>query len=99
MTIDLPNPTSSHAPAVPAGPDAGARAADIAYRGMSIRMVVAPTPDCVYGQADLLENDQFRGRLALGSPRATPEEIQQRLSLLARARVDVWRTLESQSSP
>ncbi len=78
MTID---PTTN--PAVPGR-----------YRGVEIRIDVQRTPECTFGRADLFEDDQFRGRLSIGSPDASPEDIAERLAYLARAKVDIWRCVQ-----
>lgn len=59
------------------------------YRGVDIRIAVERTPDYVFGRADLLAGEHYLGRLSIGNPRATPQEIQQRLAALAQARVDI----------
>lgn len=64
------------------------------YRGVDIRIDVERTPDCTFGRADLFEDAQFRGRLSIGSPDATPEDVASRLADLARAKVDIWRSVQ-----
>ena len=66
---------------------------------MDIRIDVECTPECTFGRADLFEDAQFRGRLSIGSPRATPEDVANRLSDLARAKVDIWRSVQSHRRP
>ena len=61
----------------------------MSYRGVDIRIAVQRTPDYVFGRADLVAGDQYLGRLSIGNPKATPQEIQQRLAALAQARVDI----------
>ncbi|HVR52052.1 MAG TPA: hypothetical protein VMS38_20115 [Pseudorhodoferax sp.] len=61
------------------------------YRGVDIRIAVQRTPDYVFGRADLVDGQRYLGRLSIGNPSATPEEIQQRLAALAQARVDIAR--------
>lgn len=63
----------------------------LSYRGVDIRIAVERTPDYVFGQADLVAGNEFLGRLSIGNPKATPEELRQRLSALAQARVDIFR--------
>ncbi|MGC3983985.1 MAG: hypothetical protein QM777_04215 [Pseudorhodoferax sp.] len=61
----------------------------LSYRGVDIRIAVQRTPDYVFGRADLVDGQQYLGRLSIGNPSATPEEVQQRLASLAKARVDI----------
>lgn len=75
-------------------PDAGACADTVqeqamSYRGVDIRIAVQRTPDYVFGRADLVAGEHYLGRLSIGNPRATPQQIQQRLAALAQARVDI----------
>lgn len=65
----------------------------LSYRGVEIRIAVQRTPDYVFGRADLLDGQHYLGRLSIGNPSATPEQVQQRLAALARARVDVSKVL------
>lgn len=69
------------------------------YRGVDIRIDVERTPDCTFGRADLFEDAEFRGRLSIGSPRATPEDVANRLARLARAKVDIWRSVQRHRRP
>jgi hypothetical protein len=64
------------------------------YRGVDIRIDVQRTPHCTFGRADLFEDAEFRGRLSIGSPDATPEDVAKRLAHLARAKVDIWRSVQ-----
>ncbi|HZF84498.1 MAG TPA: hypothetical protein VE084_13410 [Burkholderiaceae bacterium] len=84
MTIDPTTPASGAAP----------RPSPSRYRGVDIRIDVERTPDCTFGRADLFEDTQFRGRLSIGSPDATPEDVANRLARLARAKVDIWRSVQ-----
>lgn len=61
----------------------------MSYRGVDIRIAVERTPDYVFGRADLVAGDEYLGRLSIGNPRATPQEVQQRLAALAQARIDI----------
>ena len=61
----------------------------MSYRGVDIRIAVQRTPDYVFGRADLVAGEHYLGRLSIGNPRATPQQIQQRLAALAQARVDI----------
>lgn len=94
MTIELPKTT--HATRT----DTGRGAMDgpphefpLTYRGVDIRIQVQRTPDYVFGHADLVDGDRYWGRLSIGNPRATSEEVQRRLAALAQARVDVLRSV------
>ena len=69
------------------------------YRGVDIRIDVERTPECTFGRADLFEDAQFRGRLSIGSPDATPEDLARRLADLARAKVDIWRAVQREGRP
>jgi hypothetical protein len=55
---------------------------------------VQRTPDCVFGQADLIDGERYCGRLAIGNPRTTPDDLRQRLAALAQARVDIMRSAQ-----
>lgn len=70
----------------------------LSYRGVDIRIAVERTPDYVFGQADLVAGNEFLGRLSIGNPKATPQEMQQRLSALAQARVDIFQATRRGSS-
>ncbi|GHC99413.1 hypothetical protein GCM10007320_56000 [Pseudorhodoferax aquiterrae] len=73
----------------------------MSYRGVDIRIAVQRTPDYVFGRADLVAGEDYLGRLSIGNPRATPQEIQQRLAALAQARVDIAKAFrgEAQAGP
>lgn len=62
----------------------------IDYRGLSIAIKVEPNAECVYGQADVFDGAEFRGRLACSSTQRQPEEIHQKVRCLAKAKVDAW---------
>ncbi|RZL93396.1 MAG: hypothetical protein EOP82_07435 [Variovorax sp.] len=68
----------------------------IVYRGVSISLSIEvdPAGGSVFGHADLFANNEFKGRLALGSARCRPEEIRDRLRCFAKSKVDVWALLE-----
>lgn len=92
MTIELQQagqPTAS-GPA-PGGADGPPRAHPLTYKGVDIMIEVQRTPDCVFGHADLVEGDRYCGRLSIGNPRTTPEDVRRRLAALAQARVDIMR--------
>lgn len=65
--------------------------ASLQHRGINIQINVQRTPNYVFGQADLLEGKEFRGRLAIGSPKATPEQVHERLATLAVARAEIMK--------
>nr|WP_145549434.1 hypothetical protein [Variovorax boronicumulans] len=91
MTMQQPVPQrreSGHRPAQGAGADLVGEQS-MSYRGVDIRIAVQRTPDYVFGRADLVAGEDYLGRLSIGNPRATPQEIQQRLAALAQARVDI----------
>lgn len=68
-------------------------AVPLTYKGFDIRIQVQRTPDYVFGHADLVDGERYCGRLSIGNPKATPEEVQQRLAALAQARVDILRSM------
>ena len=84
----VPAPQSGRTPGLGANSDA-LQEQSMSYRGVDIRIAVQRTPDYVFGRADLVAGDHYLGRLSIGNPKATPQEIQQRLAALAQARVDI----------
>jgi hypothetical protein len=99
MTIELRNghlPGSPHR-AIKQGPSEPLQTSLI-YKGVNICIAVQRTPDYVFGQADLVDGEQYIGRLSIGNPKATPEHVQQRLSALAEARVDIIKAARGRGS-
>lgn len=71
----------------------------IVYRDVAIAIKVEKAGAHVFGHADLFKKDQFKGRISLGSARARSKEVRDRLRCLAKAKVDVWTTVESIAAP
>ena len=71
----------------------------ILYRDVAIAIQVEGAEGRVFGHADLFKNDQFKGRISLGSVRRRARDVRDRLRCLAKAKVDVWATVESVSAP
>jgi hypothetical protein len=69
----------------------------IVYRDVSIAINVEKAGGHVFGHADLFKKSEFKGRISIGSARSRPREVRERLRCLAKARVDVWATLESEA--
>ncbi|MDR6859583.1 hypothetical protein [Variovorax guangxiensis] len=69
----------------------------IVYRDVSIAINVQRAGDRVFGHADLVKKNEFKGRISLGSVRNRSREVRDRLRMLAKAKVDVWATVESAS--
>jgi hypothetical protein len=79
--------------------DGQQRDVPLKYKGVDIRIQVQRTPDYVFGHADLVDGDRYCGRLSIGNPKATPDQVQQRLAALAQARVDILRSMQRARSP
>ncbi len=67
----------------------------IIYRDVSIAINVERAGDRVFGHADLFAANEFKGRISLGSVRTRPREVREKLRRLAKAKVDVWTTVEA----
>jgi BMFP domain-containing protein YqiC len=67
----------------------------IVYRDVDIAIKVQKTGNGVFGHADLVRRNEFKGRISLGSVRSRSREVRDRLRMLAKAKVDVWTTVES----
>jgi hypothetical protein len=100
MTIEL-RQQGQPAPQGTVRDDTGGQqpAIPLTYKGVDIRIQVQRTPDYVFGHADLVDGDRYCGRLSIGNPRATPDQVQQRLAALAQARVDILRCMQRGSGP
>lgn len=100
MTIELRQqgqPAQRDTERKPAG--AQQRDVPLKYKGVDIRIRVQRTPDYVFGHADLVDGERYCGRLSIGNPKATPDQVQQRLAALAQARVDILRSMQRGRSP
>ena len=101
MATQKPVPAARQPGCMPA-PGAGADTVQeqaMSYRGVDIRIAVQRTPDYVFGRADLVAGEHYLGRLSIGNPRATPQQIQQRLTALAQARVDIAKAFRGPAGP
>ena len=67
----------------------------IIYRDVAIAIKVQRAGGHVFGHADLVKKNEFKGRISLGSVRSRSREVRDRLRILAKAKVDVWATIES----
>ncbi|OUM02729.1 hypothetical protein [Variovorax sp. JS1663] len=67
----------------------------IVYRDVSIAIKVQREGDRIFGHADLFAKNEFKGRISLGSARSRSRQVRDRLRILAKAKVDVWTTVES----
>jgi hypothetical protein len=67
----------------------------ILYRDDAIAINVQRAGGRIFGHADLIKKNEFKGRISLGSARSRSREVRDRLRILAKAKVDVWATLES----
>lgn len=67
----------------------------IIYRDVSIAINVKRAGNRVFGHADLFAANEFKGRISLGSSRKPPRDVRERLRCLAKAKVDVWTTVEA----
>jgi hypothetical protein len=67
----------------------------IVYRDVDIAIKVQRAGGHVIGHADLVKKNEFKGRISLGSGRSRSREVRDRLRMLAKAKVDVWATIES----
>lgn len=65
------------------------------YRGVAIGINVQRAGGRFFGHADLIKKNEFKGRISLGSARSRSREVRDRLRILAKAKVDVWATVES----
>lgn len=100
MTIELQTPGSQLRPATQHHASQGpACALRLSYRGVEIHIHVERTPDYVFGRVDLVDGDRYCGRLSIGNPKATPDEVQHRLAALAQARVDILRSVQRNVKP
>ncbi|WP_431275895.1 hypothetical protein ACQ858_06295 [Variovorax ureilyticus] len=69
----------------------------IIYRDFSIAINVERAGDRVFGHADLFAANELKGRISLGSATKRPREVREKLRCLAKAKVDVWATVEAAS--
>jgi hypothetical protein len=67
----------------------------IVYRDVSISIKVERAGGRTFGHADLFRKNEFKGRISLGSVRRRTSDVRDRLRRLAKAKVDVWATVES----
>lgn len=67
----------------------------IDYGDVRIAIKLERSRDRVFGHADLFKADEFKGRISLGSNRARADVVRERLRCLAKAKVDVWKTVAS----
>ena len=67
----------------------------IVYRDVSIAIKVQRAGGRIFGHADLFAKNEFKCRISLGSARSHSRQVRDRLRILAKAKVDVWTTVES----